>query len=99
MSTRSPYLAWPHTPFYWRFQLPASGDYIIDLVEGGAKLLVFGHYMAVLDGLEQRLCRHKVGYVRIDGSVLSSDRRMAVEKFQRDTSGETAVLMPTRRHR
>ena len=61
-------------------------------VEGGAKMLVFGHYMALLDGIEQRLARHKVGYIRIDGSVSGLDRRNAVKTFQEDPKCRVALL-------
>lgn len=55
-------------------------------------MLVFGHYIAVLDGIEQRLARHKVRYVRIDGSVSGLDRRNAVKTFQEDNECRVALL-------
>ena len=32
-------------------KLPAVKDYILDMLEGRRKIIVFGHHLAVLDGL------------------------------------------------
>ena len=48
-------------------KMGVAGDYVVDLVRGGCKLLVFAHYISVLDHLEQKLAQHKIGYIRIDG--------------------------------
>ncbi|EKX47071.1 hypothetical protein GUITHDRAFT_69936 [Guillardia theta CCMP2712] len=78
-----------------------AAQYMMDLVEGGAKLLIFAHYLAVLDTLEKELCRAKarsneinkcVGYIRIDGGVSASDRPDLVKKFQTRSDVRVAVL-------
>ena len=69
-----------------------AAEYVLDLVEGGCKLLVFAHYLSVLDHLEQQLTRSKVPHIRIDGSVSALDRAAAVARFQTDDSVRVAVL-------
>jgi len=67
-----------------------AAEYVLDLVEGGCKLLVFAHYLSVLDHLEQQLTRSKVPHIRIDGSVSALDRAAAVARFQTDDSVRVA---------
>eukprot|EP00960_Hanusia_phi_P007142 203180-Hanusia_phi.AAC.2 len=75
-----------------------AAQYMMDMVEGGAKLLIFAHYLSVLDTLEQELCRAKanqdttVGYIRIDGSVIASERQELVKRFQNRSDVRVAVL-------
>jgi len=42
-----------------------AAEYVLDLVEGGCKLLVFAHYLSVLDHLEQQLTRSKVPHIHM----------------------------------
>ena len=70
----------------------AAAEYVKDLVEGGTKLLVFAHFLSVLDHLEQALTQSKVSFIRIDGSVTASDRQAAVTRFQSDDTVRVAIL-------
>jgi SWI/SNF-related matrix-associated actin-dependent regulator 1 of chromatin subfamily A len=70
----------------------AAAEYVKDLVEGGTKLLVFAHFLSVLDHLEQALTQSKVSFIRIDGSVSASDRQAAVTRFQSDDTVRVAIL-------
>ena len=43
-----------------KMKLPAVKDYILDMLEGGRKIIVFGHHVSVLNGLCEALDK-KVG--------------------------------------
>ena len=43
-----------------KMKLPAVKDYILDMLEGGRKIIVFGHHVSVLNGLCEDLDK-KVG--------------------------------------
>jgi SWI/SNF-related matrix-associated actin-dependent regulator 1 of chromatin subfamily A len=55
-------------------------EYVGDLLDGGAKLLVFGHHMNVLDALEKMARSRKVDYIRIDGSTAAAIRQDLVSR-------------------
>ena len=71
--------------------------------EGGAstttapppKILVFAHHCDVMDGLAAALTRAGADYVRIDGSVVASDRAAAVSRFRSDPRVSAALLSVT----
>lgn len=46
----------------------SAADFVLDLIEGGSKCLVFAHYLSVLDHLEERLSVARFPYIRIDGN-------------------------------
>jgi hypothetical protein len=73
---------------------PAAA-YVCDLLEGGAKLLVFAHHMAVLDAVEEAVRAARFGYIRMDGSTPSRERHAAVARFQTDATVRCAVLSVT----
>jgi hypothetical protein len=68
-------------------KLPAAIEYVLMLLDGGvSKILLFAHHLAVLDGLEEAARSHKIRYLRIDGSVSSVKRALAVKEFQASAS-------------
>ena len=56
---------------------------------------MFGHHANILDGVEDLLTELKIGYIRIDGKVKSSDRQDRVKQFQTDSRIRVAVLSIT----
>uniref|UniRef100_A0A8C5DV95 Zinc finger, RAN-binding domain containing 3 n=1 Tax=Gouania willdenowi TaxID=441366 RepID=A0A8C5DV95_GOUWI len=56
------------------------------------KFLVFAHHLTMLQACTEALVEAKVGYIRIDGSVPSSERIKLVHKFQNDPGTRVAVL-------
>jgi len=67
-------------------------EYVLDLVQGGCKFLVFGHHHAMLDALEYSVKGKNVKYIRIDGSVKASERHRQVKEFQGDDQVRVAIL-------
>lgn len=70
----------------------AVGEYVEDLINGGCKFLVFAHHRTMMDALEQVAVRCKVGYIRIDGSVPSTERQRQTALFQSDPTVRVAIL-------
>jgi SWI/SNF-related matrix-associated actin-dependent regulator 1 of chromatin subfamily A len=70
--------------------------YLSELINGGAeKLIVFGHHLVVLDGLEQGLASQQVKLIRLDGSNSYDERHAAVARFQKDDTVQVALLSMT----
>jgi len=77
-------------------KLKAVSDYIKDLVNTREqKFLVFGHHQIILQAVVQTLEKLKVGFILIDGSVSSSDRKERVDRFQTQDKTRVAVLSIT----
>jgi len=77
-------------------KLKAVTDYIKDLVNTkDQKFLVFGHHQVILKAVQETLEKLKVGYIFIDGSVSSADRKERVDKFQTHDKTRVAVLSIT----
>ena len=75
-------------------KLPAAVDYVLTLLEGGVeKMLIFAHHIAVLDGLEDAARAHNIRYIRIDGSVSSVNRALAVRDFQTSSPNERIIAI------
>ncbi|XP_068165317.1 DNA annealing helicase and endonuclease ZRANB3 isoform X2 [Antennarius striatus] len=71
----------------------AVKDYIKMMLEAEQlKFLVFAHHLTMLQACTEAVIEAKVGYVRIDGSVPSSERIQLVHKFQSDPETRVAVL-------
>lgn len=62
------------------------------LAEGTTKVLVFAHFLHVLDAVESFARRKKVGFVRLDGMAGVKRRAALVESFQRDASVRLGIL-------
>ena len=70
-------------------------EYVSDMLECGAKFLVFAHHLPVLDGVEECVKQRKAKYIRIDGSTPSSERQRLVSLFQTCDDVRVAVLSIT----
>ncbi|XP_074520706.1 DNA annealing helicase and endonuclease ZRANB3 isoform X2 [Halichoeres trimaculatus] len=56
------------------------------------KFLVFAHHLSMMAACTEAVIEAKVGYIRIDGSVKSSERIQLVNKFQSDPETRVAIL-------
>ncbi|KAM7375182.1 hypothetical protein PAMA_014325 [Pampus argenteus] len=71
----------------------AVKDYIKMMLEAEQlKFLVFAHHLTMLQACTEAVIEAKAGYIRIDGSVPSSERIQLVHKFQSDPGTRVAVL-------
>lgn len=71
----------------------AVKDYIKMMLEAEQlKFLVFAHHLTMLQACTEAVIEAKAGYIRIDGSVPSSERIQLVRKFQTDPDTRVAVL-------
>ncbi|CAB1441939.1 unnamed protein product [Pleuronectes platessa] len=71
----------------------AVKDYIKMMLEAEElKFLVFAHHLTMLQACTEAVIEAKAGYIRIDGSVPSSERVKLVHKFQSDPQTRVAVL-------
>ncbi|XP_051908285.1 DNA annealing helicase and endonuclease ZRANB3 isoform X2 [Hippocampus zosterae] len=71
----------------------AVKDYIKMMLEAEhLKFLVFGHHLTMLQACTEAVIEAKAGYIRIDGSVPSSERIQLVHKFQNDPDTRVAIL-------
>merc|ERR1712142_153204 len=74
-------------------KLKAVQDYIKDLVTTKEqKFLVFAHHQVILKGIIESLQKLNVGFIVIDGSVPSSERKTRVDSFQTNDKIKVAVL-------
>ncbi|XP_077406643.1 DNA annealing helicase and endonuclease ZRANB3 isoform X2 [Vanacampus margaritifer] len=71
----------------------AVKDYIKMMLEAEQlKFLVFAHHLTMLQACTEAAIEAKAGYIRIDGSVPSSERMQLVHKFQNDPDTRVAIL-------
>uniref|UniRef100_A0A6Q2XWK7 Zinc finger, RAN-binding domain containing 3 n=1 Tax=Esox lucius TaxID=8010 RepID=A0A6Q2XWK7_ESOLU len=71
----------------------AVKDYIKMLLETEKlKFLVFAHHLTMLQACTEAVIEAKAGYIRIDGSVPSSERIQLVHRFQNDPETRVAIL-------
>ncbi|KAM4710695.1 DNA annealing helicase and endonuclease ZRANB3 [Anableps anableps] len=71
----------------------AVKDYIKMMLEAEQlKFLVFAHHLTMLQACTEATIEAKAGYIRIDGSVPSSERIKLVHKFQSDPETRVAIL-------
>ncbi|XP_069568873.1 DNA annealing helicase and endonuclease ZRANB3 [Brachyistius frenatus] len=71
----------------------AVKDYIKMMLEAEQlKFLVFAHHLTMLRACTEAVVEAKAGYIRIDGSVPSSERMQLVRKFQSDPETRVAIL-------
>uniref|UniRef100_F6ZN89 SWI/SNF-related matrix-associated actin-dependent regulator of chromatin subfamily A-like protein 1 n=1 Tax=Ciona intestinalis TaxID=7719 RepID=F6ZN89_CIOIN len=78
-----------------KFKLPGIKSYVLDLLEGGHKFLLFAHHKSVLDSVETDLNKKGCDYIRIDGSTPSERRQTEVARFQENSSCKVALLSIT----
>lgn len=71
----------------------AVKDYIKMMLQNDSlKFLVFAHHLIMLQACTEAVIENKTRYVRIDGSVPSSERIHLVNQFQKDPETRVAVL-------
>ncbi|KAL1021791.1 hypothetical protein UPYG_G00018010 [Umbra pygmaea] len=71
----------------------AVKDYIKMLLETEKlKFLVFAHHLTMLKACTEAVIEAKASYIRIDGSVPSSERIQLVHRFQNDPETRVAIL-------
>ncbi|XP_077368606.1 DNA annealing helicase and endonuclease ZRANB3 [Festucalex cinctus] len=71
----------------------AVKDYIKMMLEAEQlKFLVFAHHLTMLQACTEAAIEAKACYIRIDGSVPSSERIQLVHKFQNDPDTRVAIL-------
>ncbi|XP_008110843.1 DNA annealing helicase and endonuclease ZRANB3 isoform X1 [Anolis carolinensis] len=71
----------------------AVKDYIKMLLENdNLKFLVFAHHLSMLQACTEAVIENKTRYIRIDGSVASSERINLVNQFQKDPDTRVAIL-------
>ncbi|XP_008294085.1 DNA annealing helicase and endonuclease ZRANB3 [Stegastes partitus] len=71
----------------------AVKDYIKMMLEAEQlKFLVFAHHLTMLQACTEAVVEAKAAYIRIDGSVPSSERIQLVHKFQSDPDTRVAIL-------
>ncbi|KAM3585176.1 uncharacterized protein V6R79_009542 [Siganus canaliculatus] len=71
----------------------AVKDYIKMMLEAEQlKFLVFAHHLTMLQACTEAVIEAKAAYIRIDGSVPSSERIQLVHKFQSDPDTRVAIL-------
>ncbi|MEQ2290134.1 hypothetical protein AMECASPLE_000390 [Ameca splendens] len=74
-------------------QAGAVKDYIKMMLEAEQlKFLVFAHHLTMLQACTEAAIEAKAGYIRIDGSVPSSERIKFVHRFQSDPDTRVAIL-------
>lgn len=56
------------------------------------KMVVFGHHLKVLDGIQKTVCQKGLEFVRIDGSTHSKDRQEAVRAFRSRPEVKIAIV-------
>lgn len=56
------------------------------------KMIVFAHHHKVLDKVQEFLCDKGVGFIRIDGNTLDSDRQSAVQSFRLSKEVKIAMI-------
>ncbi|XP_078494415.1 SWI/SNF-related matrix-associated actin-dependent regulator of chromatin subfamily A-like protein 1 [Ciona intestinalis] len=78
-----------------KFKLPGIKSYVLDLLEGGHKFLLFAHHKSVLDSVEIDLNKKGCDYIRIDGSTPSERRQTEVARFQENSTCKVALLSIT----
>jgi SWI/SNF-related matrix-associated actin-dependent regulator 1 of chromatin subfamily A len=79
-----------------RAKIPAVVEFLTDIIEEGAKMLVFAHHLEVLDAMEaavKAICSSGTcAYMRIDGSTDQSKRAQMVNDFQQQDHIRVALL-------
>ncbi|XP_032106612.1 DNA annealing helicase and endonuclease ZRANB3 isoform X5 [Sapajus apella] len=71
----------------------AVKDYIKMMLQNDSlKFLVFAHHLSMLQACTEAVIENKTRYIRIDGSVSSSERIHLVNQFQKDPNTRVAIL-------
>ncbi len=71
-------------------KLDTCMELIRQAIEGGHKMLVFSQFTSMLELIEARLKKEKVGWLKLTGATSKEERVRLVDKFQ---TGETPVFL------
>ncbi|GJQ85471.1 hypothetical protein Trydic_g23894 [Trypoxylus dichotomus] len=78
-----------------KIKIPSVCSYILQLLDGTKKFLVFAHHQIMMDAIQQVLVRKNRKFIRIDGNTTSEQRKYFVDKFQFDDGYVCAILSIT----
>ncbi|XP_031490297.1 uncharacterized protein LOC116257565 isoform X4 [Nymphaea colorata] len=56
------------------------------------KMIIFGHHLKVLDGIQEIVCQNHIEFVRIDGCTLPKERQAAVQSFRSRPEVRIAII-------
>lgn len=73
----------------------AVGEYLLDVIERGIKLICFCHHKTMMDGVEEFLNQKRVNHIRIDGQTPPKVRQEACDVFQSKDTFNVALLSLT----
>lgn len=73
----------------------AVKEYVLDVLEGGSKQIVFAHHKLMLDSLTDALKEKHHKFIRIDGSTSAEERKRLCDKFQTNDQYSVALLSIT----
>uniref|UniRef100_A0A6N2MDP8 Helicase C-terminal domain-containing protein n=1 Tax=Salix viminalis TaxID=40686 RepID=A0A6N2MDP8_SALVM len=73
--------------------LISDGVAKLDANHSAQKMIIFAHHLKVLDGVQEFVCEKGVGFVRIDGNTLASDRQNAPCVFALPQYGILLILL------
>ncbi|KAF3776401.1 hypothetical protein EJ110_NYTH42995 [Nymphaea thermarum] len=57
------------------------------------KMIIFGHHLKVLDGIQEIICENHIEFVRIDGCTLPKERQAAVQSFRSRPEVRIAIIV------
>lgn len=78
-----------------KVKIPYVKEYVSEMIEAGAKFLVFAHHRDVLNALEEVCKEQNVGYIRIDGQTKPALRSQYVDSFQNSSQVRVGILSIT----
>uniref|UniRef100_A0A6N2N4G0 Helicase ATP-binding domain-containing protein n=1 Tax=Salix viminalis TaxID=40686 RepID=A0A6N2N4G0_SALVM len=73
--------------------LISDGVAKLDANHSAQKMIIFAHHLKVLDGVQEFVCKKGVGFVRIDGNTLASDRQRIPCVFALPQYGILLILL------
>ncbi len=82
-----------HSPEAASSKFNTVTDKLLEALSEGHRVLLFTQFVGVLDLLGTFLDENGILFLRLDGSTSLSDRRTAVERFQREDDGAPKVFL------
>lgn len=86
-----------------RIKIPAVQEYLDGLlgttgelgIDPTRKVIIFAHHKSMVLAIEERVTKHKVGFMKITGDTPTAKRQLLVDKFQTDPDVRIAILSLT----
>ncbi|KAL0335549.1 UNVERIFIED_CONTAM: DNA annealing helicase and endonuclease ZRANB3 [Sesamum radiatum] len=69
-----------------------DGEETTEESSGSHKMIVFAYHHKVLDGVQVFLCEKGIQFVRIDCTIMGSDRQSAIQSFQSSKEVKVALI-------